>query len=228
MIIAGRKFFNIKEVKMKKPIDAKRVFAAIFIITIVLLTIPAGSFGWDGCVFSRSGKIEGLVFPFADAEAGVEGLELDLNPDPENPTIPVFVVTDVEVKGSGNEKSYITPFNQFIYRTKLVDGWCNLKKGRIIAYLVEPVTINGDVFDRLIFKFNKVRLFETYHISKGAADDACQTDTEPDVPEDPTKVKMYFEAKKAKLINIPGVTAKFNILLILKRGVPDLFIKPIP
>ena len=199
----------------------KKLIIAAWVLSITIFVFPPSSFGWDGCVFGNKGEeIRGLVFDFVDEEKGGEGLELDLG----DFGLPKVIVTDVEVQGSGNEKSYITPFNQFIYRTKLVDGWCNLKKGRIIAYLKAEVF----GYSSLIFKFNKVRLFETYHISKGAADYACQNDTEPDVPADPTKVKIYFEAKKAKLTNIPGVTAKFNILLILKKGVSKLSIVQAP
>lgn len=219
---------------MKKPIQWKKVFAAICILTGLLFFIPEASFAWNGCVFSRSGTIDGLIFPFADEEAGVEGLELDLNPDPENPILPVFVVTDVVVLGSGKEKSYITPFNQFIYRTKLKnnqddddwddDDWDTMQNGEIIAYIKE----NETPYSQLVFTFKKVRMFETYRVSQKATNYACENDIEPDVPADRTKMKIYFEAKKAELINVPGVSAKFNILLILKKGIADLTLVPVP
>lgn len=214
---------------MKKSIETKRVIAVVFVLAVLLFIFPAVSFSWNGCVFSRSGVIDGLVFPFANEDAGVEGLVLDLNPDPENPIFPVFVVTDVVVLGSGKEKSYITPFNQFIYRTKLKDNWNDddwdtMQNGEIIAYVKENETGKS----QLVFTFKKVRLFETYHISKKAANFACENDIEPDVPTDPTKMKIYFEVNKAELTNLEEVSAKFNILLILKKGYPDLTIVPVP
>jgi hypothetical protein len=240
MIIAIQKpdgdlFFKIEEVKMKKTIKVNRVVAAVIILTVLLFTLPAVSFGWNGCVFRDSGIIDGLNFPFADEDAEHEGLELNLNPDPENPIFPVFTVTDVVVEGSGKEKSYITPFNQYIYRTKLKDNWIDdndwdiMKNGKIFAYLKK----NDFGISRLVFTYKKVRLFETYHISKKAAKFACENNIEPDTPIDPTKMKIYFEVKKAeltnkKIIKMVGFSPKFNVLLILKNGIPDLTMVPVP
>ena len=133
---------------MKKPINAKRVATAVCILTILLVAFPVSAFGWDGCVFGTKGDIHGLEFYFT------EGLDLYFLEGVPGYATPVNVYKAV-VKGSGKEKSFITPFDQYIYQTKLVDGWGELKKGRIIAFGFDA----NDEPQRLVFKFNKARLF---------------------------------------------------------------------
>lgn len=188
---------------MKKLIETKRAVAAVCIFTIVLLTFPGSAIGWDGCVLRNAGDIFGLEFPFGD-----EGLPLVLLPGMD----PVHVTYAV-VQGSGKEKSFITPFDQYIYQTKLVDGWGALKKGRIIAYTAEGY--------KLVFKFNKVRLYESFFIlDPEEADRICAEGIDPVVPYD--DVSLYLEVKKAKLVGMPGV--KFDIILKIEPGVLPVFL----
>jgi len=191
---------------MKKPIEAKRVAAAVCIITIVIVALPISAFGWDGCVFGSKGDIQGLEFYFT------EGLDLYFLEGVPGYATPVNVYKAV-VKGNGKEKSFITPFDQYIYQTKLVDGWGELKKGRIIAFGIDA---NGEA-QRLVFKFNKARLFESFFITdEGVADDACEERIEPNVADYLETLEIYLEVKKAKLVGLPGV--KFDIILRIVAG----------
>ena len=191
---------------MKKPFEVKKGIAAVFIATLLLFSLPVVTIAWDGCVFGTKGDIQGLEFYFT------EGLELYFLEGVPGYATPIIVNSAV-VKGSGKEKSFITPFDQYIYQTKLVDGWGELKKGRIIAFGTDA---NGDE-QRLVFKFNKARLFESFLIDDPAvADTACEEKIEPDEADFIDTLELYLEVKKAKLVGMPGV--KFDIILRIVAG----------
>lgn len=189
---------------MKRLIETKKIIVAALILTIALFSFPVSSFGWEGCVIRNEGDILGLEFYF-----GEEGLPLEL------PGLPPVHVTYAEVQASGKEKTFITPFDQYIYETKLWEGWEDSdsedsEKGKIIADTAEGIP--------LVFFFKSAKLFESFLIMDPEIEvpEACE---EGIVPEVPFVVDLLFEVTKAKLVGVPGL--KFNIILRINAGIPD-------
>ena len=95
---------------MKKLIETKKIFVAVWILSIALFIFPLSSFGGRAIVCPNEGPIGGLEFDF-----GEEGLTV---------TLPLGEVTVnyVEVEASGREIIIVTPSGQYIYDAKLGGG----------------------------------------------------------------------------------------------------------
>jgi hypothetical protein len=192
-----------KEFNMKKPIETKKVFVAVLILTMALFIFPLSSFGGKGrgCEVRNEGNIEDLYFYFGD------GLQLSL------PGLGEVTVLEVEVFASGREMTVVTPSKQYVYHASLWEGWDDSDHGIIRASTLE---LPYDLW----FEFDSATLFEHFKIKKRQIDAACEGE-EVTVPK---KVDLLFEVKNVILLDgdgnpFPGFEP-FNLTLTIIDGKP--------